>query len=141
MNQRRGNLLGRSLNARRWWLLASVLIIGPAVGLYRMSASPPAAESSVAATARMAADHATGCWSVPAIRKWAMSANHAKFNPKYFMHSMQNVRIEPADGRCQFAITLTSVDHSSEGAKVTWVQAGRFTDGDSIPSSVTLRLK
>lgn len=141
MNEQRERSLDRSLNVRRWWLLALALVVAPAVGLYRIAGTDQATETAAETASRMAVEHTEGCWTVPEIRKWAMSAKHAKYNPKFFMHSMQNARIEPADGRCRFELTLTSVDHSAEGAKVTWVETGAFASDDSIPSEVSLRLK
>jgi hypothetical protein len=141
MNERPGAGLDRSLNVRAWWLLALALIVGPAIGLYRISTSEAAEETALAAATPTSADHVEGCWRVPEIREWAMSAKHAKYNPKFFMHSMLNAKIEPAAGKCQFEITLTSVDHSAEGAKATWIETAIFEAGDSLPSSVSLRSK
>ena len=141
MNQRRENQLWRSLNVRRWWLLAFALIVAPGIGLYRMAGSEVAVETAAESAARMASEHLEGCWTTPTIRKWAMSAKQHKYNTKFFMHSMQNVRIDPVEGRCRFELTLTSVDHSAQGAKVMWIETGEFVEGDSVPTAVALRLK
>jgi len=141
VNQRHEDRLDRSLNVRLWWLFAFALIVGPAIGLYRMSGSETAAETAAEASSRMVLEHVSGCWSAPEIRSWAMSAKHHKINPKFFMHSIQNAKIDPVEGECSFRLTLTSVDHSAQGAKVTWVETGRFMDGDTIPADVSLRLK
>lgn len=141
MNERRDASLDRSLNVRAWWLLALALVVGPAIGLYRISGSGSAEEAALAAVSLVAADHVEGCWKVPEIRQWAMSAKHAKYNPKFFMHSVLNAKVEPAEGRCRFELTLTSVDHSAEGAKATWVETAVFAEDDTLPSSVSLRRK
>ena len=141
MNERRGQSLDRSLNVRAWWLLAFALVVGPAFGLYRIAGAPHAEATAAEVASRMVTEHTEGCWKVPAIRKWAMSAKHHKYNPKFFMHSIENAKIEPVDGQCRFQLTLTSVNHSAEGAKGMWTATADFFEGDTVPESISLRRK
>ena len=61
MSEQRERSLDRSLNVRRWWLLALALVVAPAIGLYRIAGTDQAAETAAQTASRLAVEHTEGC--------------------------------------------------------------------------------